>query len=803
MGYLAPACESTRHRAPSRAIGWALLVAVLLCAAPLRAEYASHPRIYLTRERIERIRTQHLAANSYEWRQLMKCAARSDMDGVQAQALAYAVTGDESWAARAADNLRRTMGESPELAVSFNSVGRTFHAFALAFDWLYHSPSFPSALKRQVIEYVNAVPEEGRGKWNWYPEQGYFNGAAKILWGPPVWGLATWGDNPMAQRYVDNGHDDRWIFVRNAFGYGPGHLAVAAGGCLPQGLDYGSGTLANLLRYVEAVRTATGEDLYEQAPALREYMEFFVSAYYDGGDFIRRPEHGHNAHKRGAYVASAVTALLIVMDRYSDTAQARRASWWLASVPGASKLPGSDHRFYSVCDVIFSDGSIEPEPPGDRPLAYFARGNGMWICRSDWSATGPRTFATFRAGNWTWFNQNQWDQGNFCITHLGEDLIVDGGLYDGGGGKTVINYHNQTIAHNSITVKDPAQSLGWNFFEWTKPGFENSGGQNCPWRETLPNAGIDGERKDPSLPGAQGTYLHDMADVLRRADNERYTYAFADLTNAYANARWESEYESERLEAVNYRPKVESVTRHWLYLRGESAGAPEHFAVFDRVRSTDPGFVKKSLLHFVGEPRIAGGTLRSADVAGHVETWAGSRFEAEQGRATLHGAILLPASPLLRKVGGKGYEYWVNGSNHDPYPDSEEPLGGNWRLEIQPPEPALDDLFFYILSPGARGDLAPAVAGISASGAEGAEFGSWVLLFSAQERSLGELCYRVESKETRRHLICDLEPGRSYRVFRDGALLVELLPGESGIGEFSCPGGGEFRLQPGLASPDS
>ena len=76
------------HRVLAACGGAALFVGALLAASVALAQYNPHPRIYLTPERIQRIRTQHWQAGSYEWGQLMTAAARTDLDGAKAQALA-------------------------------------------------------------------------------------------------------------------------------------------------------------------------------------------------------------------------------------------------------------------------------------------------------------------------------------------------------------------------------------------------------------------------------------------------------------------------------------------------------------------------------------------------------------------------------------------------------------------------------------------------------------------------------------------------------------------------------------------
>ncbi len=777
-----------------------------LFASPLSAQYADHPRIYLTPERIARIQTQHWQANSFEWEKLMVCADRSDMDGARAQALAYAITGDESWAQAAVNVLVEEMIDHPIMTVTFNSTGSKFHNLALVFDWLYHSPHFTTSLKQQLIDYVSAVPMDGSGKWNWYPEGTYFNGVSKIIYGPPLWGLATWGDNPDAEIYIDNGYTSRWTYIRNALGYGPDNLAVMRGGCPPMGLDYGSGTLAYILRYVEAVYTATGVDLYQEAPALKQYLEFYAKSYYYSQDFIRRPEHGHNAHKQGAYLDNSITALLIASDHYRNETEGQWAAWWSSNITGADTYPGESYRYFADADVIFSDNTITQRNPSSEPLAYFAEGNGMWSCRSDWTSGSaePMTFATFRSGNWTWFNQNHWDQGNFCIYSHGEDLLVDGGVYDGDGGTHVRNYHHQTVAHNCITVRDPGQELGWYFYGWDHAGYKNSGGQNVPYRQTVVDAVLDGVPKDSDWLNYQGYYLHDMSDILRRTHNDRYTYAFADMTNAYANTRWETDYDAGKLNMIDYSPKVDNVTRHWIYLRDELLEGPEYFVTFDRVSSLDASFQKKSLLHFINQPVFQGGSVIGAEVPGNIETWNADRFSMELGGAVLHGAVVLPSDANIRRVGGTGYEWWVEGSNEDAIADYSE-LGGRWRLEIMPPDENLDDLFLTVLMPTWLGDDAPDVTAISAANAEGASFGDWVVMFAGEEASIDEVVYTSGLIGEQRHLIFDTEPNFQYRVFHNGnqTPIAEVIVGNDGIVEFTSSGGGNFVVTQGEFVPDS
>jgi hypothetical protein len=177
----------------------------------------------------------------------------------------------------------------------------------------------------------------------------------------------------------------------------------------------------------------------------------------------------------------------------------------------------------------------------------------------------------------------------------------------------------------------------------------------------------------------------------------------------------------------------------------------------------------------------------------------------EYDGAVLHGAVVLPEGSRVRKIGGRGYEYWVNGTNQDAFPDIENPLGGVWRLEVMPPQAARDDLFLTVLHPDWAGAPAPAVTRIAGSTQEGASVEGWVAMFAKTENELSESAYSVAMGGSQRHLVCDMEPGYSYRVYRNGnpTPLTTVTAGEDGIVEFVSPGGGSFQVTQGEYVPDN
>jgi hypothetical protein len=72
-------------------------------------------------------------------------------------------------------------------------------------------------------------------------------------------------------------------------------------------------------------------------------------------------------------------------------------------------------------------------------------------------------------------------------------------------------------------------------------------------------------------------------------------------------------------------------------------------------------------------------------------------------------------------------------------------------------------------------------------------------MFAKTETQLSESAYSVAMGGSQRHVVCDMEPGYSYRVYRNGnpTPLTTVNAGEDGIVEFVSPGGGSFQVTQG------
>jgi hypothetical protein len=135
---------------------------------------------------------------------------------------------------------------------------------------------------------------------------------------------------------------------------------------------------------------------------------------------------------------------------------------------------------------------------------------------------------------------------------------------------------------------------------------------------------------------------------------------------------------------------------------------PDLFVIFDRVSSVRETDAKRWYLHTMEEPRVLDGDEvpdRSVHSAGHA-IWKGVTGRATHKGSALFWKTLLPRQAVIRKIGGRGHQFEVNGENYDMYDAWYERLGqdffdriglGLWRMEVEPVKKQHHDLFLHVL----------------------------------------------------------------------------------------------------------
>lgn len=364
-------------------------------------------------------------------------------------------------------------------------------------------------------------------------------------------------------------------------------------------------------------------------------------------------------------------------------------------------------------------------------------GWGLLSMRSGWSEDD--TFATLKYGDNFWSHEHL-DTGAFTIFTRG-NLAIDSGSYRAGySSKHENQYARQTIAHNTLTVTDPADVYSTTFSTTDELGnsvqlpLPNDGGQRrtgSPYNERFPQF---------VSPGVLGGWLQHWNDyhtgqVVALSSAAGYTYTAVDITAAYNN-----QSSATAPTASNRTNRVQKAVRHMVFIpRGTAA----YVIVFDQVTSTNASFVKRWLLHSVNQPTVSGNSfqiVRSESVIPkpYISLWLGNyqsslKYASGSGASLqyqyggkLYGWMLQPQSAAITVVGGPGKEFWVadplkpgTGTNWnqcqqgqcaanteglgtvndmispDPTTAPHEP--GSWRIEESPTSPATQDYFLNVM----------------------------------------------------------------------------------------------------------
>jgi hypothetical protein len=331
------------------------------------------------------------------------------------------------------------------------------------------------------------------------------------------------------------------------------------------------------------------------------------------------------------------------------------------------------------------------KPVSELPLHRFFKGLGLVIMRSDW--TEDAVYASFRTGDNYWSHQH-FDSGSFTIYRRGALAIDSGAYYSGYSSEHHMKYQMQTIAHNSMTVTDPEDVRHGSRVELPNDGGQRrvgSGGYN----ESPDNLSDWLKKRDD----------YEMGDIINIALNNDFVYACGDVTAAYTNkTSGKGDYRSRT-------KRVKKWFRDFLYIR------PDVFVIFDRVASYNEDFTKKWLLHSINEPMIDGRTITILrnDSVRHANSWSwGLKHVIDKGRRSyqyngkLVVSAILPKESSIKKVGGSGHEFDIQGVNYnknsvgksistDPARGPIEP--GAWRVEITPKIPEEKDLYLNVLIP--------------------------------------------------------------------------------------------------------
>jgi hypothetical protein len=535
----------------------------------------------------------------------------------------------------------------------------------VAYDWLYErwNPAQRELLRGKLADgcdyLVQVIRSERLSPYNVY----LYNAPFQAL---VACSLALWGDDPRGEpvmRFTADLWQNRVLPVWRQ--------VMGRNGGWHEGGEYVGIGIGGAIWEVPAMwRSATGEDLFAAEPGIRAFLDFLIHR--------TRPDGTHLRIGDGSYFDRAVPARIPLALEYRDAA---------AYTMGP---PNTIAPTAWPWGPLPKPWLVDPSALARKPLARLFDGIGWVIARSSWTADA--TMVSFKAGDNFW-SHTHLDQGSFTI-YKGGALALDSGANYGPdyGSDHHLNYSYQTIAHNTLTVTDPADTVPLPAKPQEQPRrIANDGGQ----RRIGSGWGIESAPLDLDEWLSKRELYH-TGRIEHFEDKDGITLAAADITPAYTNAL------SGRGTFSHRTRRVERAWRVFAYDRVDDV-----VVVYDDVVASKPQFRKRWLLHTAQQPRVDGRSFVAEVPPRQGPGRAGGRLE---------GRVLLPKAATLLPVGGRGLEFFVDELNYDeggklmptlepPAPDRTEP--GRWRLELMPQTDQAADRFLVVLLPRRLGDAAP------------------------------------------------------------------------------------------------
>ena len=529
---------------------------------------------------------------------------------------------------------------------------------AVAYDWLYPqwTDEQRAALQDKLASNANYLIHRIREEQRLSPYNVYlYNSPFQALMAT---NLALYGDHPRSKQIMNYTHDywkNRVLPVWRQI--------MGRNGGWHEGGEYVGIGIGQAIYQVPAMwRSATGEDLFHDEPGIRGFLDFLV--------YRVRPDGTHFRWGDGGFFDRKVPDRIPLAIEYRHAAAYSLGGCRRQLVP--TSWPWGPLTDKNLCD---SEALLQ------LPLARHFDGIGMIIARSDW--TPQSTYVSFKAGNNYW-SHNHLDQGAFTI-YKGGALAIDSGAYGGGrgyGSDHHLNYSYQSIAHNTITVSDPDDTMPAPARKDEPPRtIANDGGQ----RRIGSGWGVEAAPLDLEE-WLNNSEIYQTGNIESYLAQDGLVVAVSDITPAYTH----------RLSGKGtFSHRTQRVERLWRTFGYDAVD--DVIVVFDQVRSLQAKFPKRWLLHTIEKPELTADGFSVTSKADNRTGHAGGRLD---------GHILLPRSPQVKIVGGKQAAFLVDGTNYNEEGRTESYLkkrrkteSGSWRIELSPSKDNEDTLFMVVMLP--------------------------------------------------------------------------------------------------------
>ncbi len=649
---------------------------------------AGHPRIFITKENIPEIRKKLTAFNP-SWHAILEKADAGDLINA---AFVYAVLGEtDPLASRLALSTVKKILLEREPDVKKNwAQEKDAAVMALAFDWVYNGLTEPErAQLMEKLTRLNRIEERARKIRSGYKE--IVETFHREEWIFNSW--RAWPEIALAHHVSDAefNYKTRWSHEWY-YGDAARMYAYAADGTPFEGYYMG----ADGCDWFLALKSATGINLIDDP----EVGWCRNAAYY----WLYRLDFGLGREilHKGAFIGNAgilsyakgISAWKFkeffgrTMGLASDDPFCKWGinnisqdiSSWIMTTTGYAGLGELEHIANAIYDHPLQPAK-DPRTASyeELPYARFFPGGKEAVMRT--SFRPESTAVGFTAKNaYTMTSHSDFDVNTFMIYKKG-NLAPDSGVYDAYQGQhNYLNYQKNTTAHNNVLIIDPREpDAPRKLARSVDPG-----GVELVSKRTFGAV---------NRWGFKDAFLHDTrahwTQILDFQTTPAYDYIIGEAAKAYSS-------------------RLDEYIRHLVFIRkGDSA----YVIVFDRIDAKSGDYVKKWLLHLVSEPQMNGKILR-AKVPGHYEIFNSDFLVANNAfnTAKLYNKTFLPKHRMIAKIGGEGYEFWIEGAKPRNIDISdkvkkyiEENTGGpwqeigTWRVEVTALDKKERDYFLNVL----------------------------------------------------------------------------------------------------------
>lgn len=496
---------------------------------------------------------------------------------------------------------------------------------------------------------------------------------------------------------------------------------------------YSMWSLVDEFQFFENMRIATGKSFYSDLP----WIHNSINQYW----YFLQPD-GYTINWGDGYTNEQGDRVIY---RHAQIYNDPRSLWLAQYYSSPANISWTWPLFQKLMYYDFNAPVVtKPDIAHD----WFSDKTGLSVSRTDWSDTATLVWVydapTKKAGH------EHRDNNSFCI-YKNAPQINNSGWYWSYGNAHYINYYMRTIAHNSICVYDSLD----NYTNWGV-NVSNDGGQN----------------ESPTLMNYNDIFASNAQKgrwVLWGAGTN-YCYTISDAEQSYDNA------------------KLDRFRRRVLFYK------PDQVIVLDHVRLKNTALQQrdaKFVLHFQKEPTVSGNIL-STEVPGHIESFDGSDVFQSNGNGNVAVRTLLPLQSVITKIGGTGYEFYVDGINYpvSVVPDTIHTTPGAWRIEVAPTSVVDSLIFLHTISIGDSTNVSIA-GGIGQQNqyTVGVDWLNTLFFFNAVGDT--NAIYQVMDNVAGGRIVgifgADLVPSQQYDVLIDNVVVSTGLSDSVGVLETTVP----------------